>query len=54
VLLNAIAHSDGTRASVTRNLLKTHIHGGYTGDMVDHAGDPGTAPVIFRIQVDAT
>jgi hypothetical protein len=41
--------------SVARHLLKTCIHGGYTGDMVfDHAGGPVTAPVTsFRIQLGA-
>jgi DNA-binding SARP family transcriptional activator/DNA-binding beta-propeller fold protein YncE/ABC-type branched-subunit amino acid transport system substrate-binding protein len=56
VLLDAIARSDGTRASVARQLLRTHIRGGYAGDLrFDQAGDPVTAPVtIFLLRTGAT
>jgi len=56
VLLDAIARSDGTRASVARHLLRTRIRGGYAGDLrFDRAGDPVTAPVtIFRLEPGAT
>ena len=52
VLLDATARSDGTRASVARELAHTRIRGGILGDMQINAnGDPVTAPVtIFRLR----
>jgi branched-chain amino acid transport system substrate-binding protein len=48
VLLAAIAHSNGTRASVAANLLTTRIRGGVLGDLtIDQHGDPTTAPVTM-------
>jgi branched-chain amino acid transport system substrate-binding protein len=51
VLLDAIARSNGTRPSVTRELRRTRIEGGIVGDLrFDHYGDPVEAPVtIFRM-----
>jgi branched-chain amino acid transport system substrate-binding protein len=51
VLLDAIASSDGTRASVTEHLLGAHVHGGILGDFnFDKNGDPTYNPVtVFRI-----
>jgi branched-chain amino acid transport system substrate-binding protein len=41
VLLSAIARSNGTRASVARNLFSTRITGGVLGDLaIDPKGDP--------------
>jgi DNA-binding SARP family transcriptional activator/DNA-binding beta-propeller fold protein YncE len=54
VLLDAIARSDGTRASVARDLFATHIRS-LLGDLrIDARGDPTTAAVtIFRIEAGA-
>jgi branched-chain amino acid transport system substrate-binding protein len=51
VLLDAIARSDGTRASVTRALFATHIRNGILGSFsFDANGDSTLNPVlIFRI-----
>jgi branched-chain amino acid transport system substrate-binding protein len=51
ILLEAIARSDGTRESVTRELLQTTIKDGILGDIdFDEYGDPVEAPVtIFRV-----
>ena len=51
ILLHAIARSDGTRASVTRELFKTRVENGILGDIrFDKNGDPVEAPVtIWRI-----
>jgi DNA-binding SARP family transcriptional activator/ABC-type branched-subunit amino acid transport system substrate-binding protein/DNA-binding beta-propeller fold protein YncE len=51
ILLDAIARSDGTRESVTRELLETTIEDGILGDIdFDENGDPVEAPVtIFRV-----
>ena len=51
ILLDAIAHSDGTRASVTKELFKTRVENGILGDIrFDKNGDPVEAPVtIWRI-----
>jgi branched-chain amino acid transport system substrate-binding protein len=51
ILLEAIARSDGTRESVTRELLQTTIEDGILGDIkFDEYGDPVEAPVtIFRV-----
>ena len=51
ILLDAIARSDGTRASVTRELFKTRVENGILGDIrFDKNGDPVEAPVtIWRI-----
>ena len=49
ILLDAIAHSDGTRASVTRELFKTRVENGILGDMrFDKNGDPVEALVTIR------
>jgi DNA-binding SARP family transcriptional activator/ABC-type branched-subunit amino acid transport system substrate-binding protein/streptogramin lyase len=54
VLLDAIARSDGTRASVARELFKTRIHGILGPITINGHGDPTTAPVtIFRIRKGA-
>jgi branched-chain amino acid transport system substrate-binding protein len=51
ILLNAIARSDGTRASVTEELFKTRVENGILGDIrFDKNGDPVEAPAtIWRI-----
>ncbi len=51
ILLDAIAHSDGTRASVTKELFKTRVENGILGDIrFDKNGDPVEAPVtIWRV-----
>jgi branched-chain amino acid transport system substrate-binding protein len=51
LLLDAISHSNGTRASVTAHRLTTHLHHGVLGDLaINHHGDPTTAPVtILRL-----
>jgi ABC-type branched-subunit amino acid transport system substrate-binding protein len=51
ILLDAIARSDGTRGSVTRELLQTTIEDGILGDIdFDENGDPVEAPVtIYRV-----
>src|SRR5439155_3645707 len=51
VLLNAIAGSNGTRASVAEHLLRAQVHGGILGDFrFDQNGDPTVNPAtIFRI-----
>ncbi len=51
ILLDAIARSDGTRESVTRELLQTSIEDGILGDIdFDENGDPVEAPVtIYRV-----
>jgi DNA-binding SARP family transcriptional activator/ABC-type branched-subunit amino acid transport system substrate-binding protein len=50
ILLDAIARSDGTRPSVTRQLFKTRIVNGILGNVsFDANGDPVEAPVtIYR------
>jgi branched-chain amino acid transport system substrate-binding protein len=48
VLLDAIARSDGTRASVTANLLNTRIEDGILGETsFDENGDIATKSVTF-------
>ena len=51
ILLDAIARSDGTRKSVTRELFRTRIESGILGEVrFDENGDLVEAPVtIFRI-----
>jgi branched-chain amino acid transport system substrate-binding protein len=51
ILLDAIARSDGTRASVTRALRRTRVEDGILGDIrFDRYGDPVKAPVtIYRM-----
>ncbi len=51
ILLDAIARSDGTRSSVTRELFHTDLEGRILGDVrFDESGDLVEAPVtIFRI-----
>ena len=51
ILLDAIARSDGTRASVTKQLFKTNVKNGILGNIsFDKNGDPIEAPVtIYRI-----
>jgi ABC-type branched-subunit amino acid transport system substrate-binding protein len=51
VLLNAIARSDGTRASVTRQLFKTKVSNGILGSFsIDRNGDTTAGAVtIYRI-----
>jgi DNA-binding SARP family transcriptional activator/ABC-type branched-subunit amino acid transport system substrate-binding protein/DNA-binding beta-propeller fold protein YncE len=52
LLLAAIARSNGTRASVTANLLTAHIQDGVLGNLtINRHGDPTTAPVtILRLR----
>jgi branched-chain amino acid transport system substrate-binding protein len=51
ILLDAIARSDGTRSSVTKELFKTRVENGILGDIrFDKNGDPVEAPItIWRI-----
>jgi branched-chain amino acid transport system substrate-binding protein len=51
ILLDAIARSDGTRASVTRELFRTEVEDGILGDIrFDENGDLVEGPVtIYRI-----
>ena len=49
ILLDAIARSDGTRASVTKELFKTRVENGILGDIrFDKNGDPVEALVTIR------
>ena len=52
VLLQAIAASDGTRASVTENLLKVRVEDGILGSFAfDANGDTTAAGVtMYRIE----
>ena len=52
VLLDAIAASDGTRASVTRNLFRTRVANGILGDFeIDENGDTTAGGVtMYRIE----
>jgi branched-chain amino acid transport system substrate-binding protein len=52
ILLDAIARSDGTRASVTANLLSTRIEDGILGETsFDEYGDiAGKAVTIYEIR----
>jgi DNA-binding SARP family transcriptional activator/ABC-type branched-subunit amino acid transport system substrate-binding protein len=48
VLLDAISRSDGSRASVTRALLATHVRAGILGSFgFDARGDPTVAPITI-------
>jgi ABC-type branched-subunit amino acid transport system substrate-binding protein len=51
ILLDAIARSDGTRTSVTRELFETRVEDGFLGDIsFDRSGDLVEGPVtIFRV-----
>jgi ABC-type branched-subunit amino acid transport system substrate-binding protein len=51
ILLQAIARSDGTRASVTAHVLAAKVHAGILGDFAfDRNGDMSPAPLtIHRI-----
>ena len=55
ILLDAIARSDGTRASVTRELQRTRVRDGILGDVsFDANGDLAEGPVtIFRMTARA-
>jgi branched-chain amino acid transport system substrate-binding protein len=52
VVLDAIARSDGTRASVLRNLFRTHIRDGLIGKVtVDRYGDSSVRSIaVYRIR----
>jgi branched-chain amino acid transport system substrate-binding protein len=52
VVLDAIAKSDGTRASVLRHLFRTHIRHGLLGDVaVDRYGDSSVRSIaVYRIR----
>ena len=51
VMLDAIAKSDGTRASVTTNLLKTKVTNGILGSFsIDKNGDTSLNPVTIYTQ----
>jgi len=48
ILLDAIARSDGTRASVTKELFQTRVENGILGDIrFDKNGDPVEAPITI-------
>jgi DNA-binding SARP family transcriptional activator/ABC-type branched-subunit amino acid transport system substrate-binding protein len=48
ILLDAIARSDGTRASVTKEVFRTRVEDGILGDIrFDRNGDPVDAPFTF-------
>ena len=51
VLLDAIARSDGTRRSVTRELVRTRVSGGILGSFrIDRNGDASTSSItILRV-----
>jgi ABC-type branched-subunit amino acid transport system substrate-binding protein len=52
VILDAIAKSDGTRASVTANLLKTKVNAGILGTFtINKNGDTTANPVTMYKQV---
>ncbi len=55
LLLTAIARSDGTRASVANELVRTRVRNGIVGTlMLDANGDPWPSPVaIYRIRAHA-
>jgi branched-chain amino acid transport system substrate-binding protein len=50
-LLDAIAASDGSRAGVLRNLLRTRVHGGLLGDLaIDRYGDTTLTDIaVYRV-----
>jgi ABC-type branched-subunit amino acid transport system substrate-binding protein len=52
VLLDAIARSDGTRASVTRALSETRLPGSVIGPLtLDRNGEPTTQPItVVRVK----
>jgi hypothetical protein len=51
VMLDAIATSDGTRASVTSNLFKTKITNGILGTFsIDKNGDTTLNPITVYVQ----
>ncbi len=53
ILLDAIARSDGTRASVTREVFRTRVTDGILGDIrFDSNGDPVDSPFTFVSMVD--
>jgi len=54
LLLDAIARSDGTRPSVTRELRRTRVRNGILGDIrFDRNGDLEAGPVtVFRVEAD--
>ena len=54
LLLDAIARSDGTRPSVTRELRRTRVRNGILGDIrFDRNGDLVAGPVtVFRVEAD--
>jgi ABC-type branched-subunit amino acid transport system substrate-binding protein len=48
ILLDAIARSDGSRASVTREVFRIRVEDGILGDIrFDRNGDPMSAPFTF-------
>ena len=55
VLLDALARSDGSRASVVNALRRTHLRGGFTGELAfDHLGDPTRGRfTVWRVSRDA-
>jgi ABC-type branched-subunit amino acid transport system substrate-binding protein len=52
ILLKATTASDGTRSSVTRNLLQTRVRGGILGSFgIDENGDTTAGAVtMYRIE----
>jgi ABC-type branched-subunit amino acid transport system substrate-binding protein len=49
ILLDAISRSDGTRASVTRELRRTRIDNGILGDIRFDRSDLNQGPVTFSV-----
>ena len=56
ILLDAVARSDGTRASVTREVFRTRVEDGILGDIrFDRNGDPVNAPfTVYRMAGEST
>jgi len=52
VLLNAIARSNGTRASITKALLATHVHNGIIGSFAFTRTGDTTAESVTIIRVE--
>ena len=52
ILLKAIAASDGTRTSVTRNLLQTRVRGGILGSFGFDENDDTTAGAVTMYRIE--
>ena len=53
VLLAAIAASDGTRGSVTENLLRTRVEDGILGDFAFDANGDTTAGAVTMYRIES-